>query len=253
MKNHRTTLVLALSASLPLTWSTAARADVVFFDNLDSNSTAPYTFSGQNLGTWAAASGKLQTSLTQTAHNPTSPGTAAINGVLTSTHFKIEADIQAIGQTPGSPADFGHVGVFWGYQDSNNFSISYLRLHADQVTAFQYPFTSELLTSVGATSPAADPSGPSYHLAVEVNYATQTMTVTLDGISATYGPANFGSANSLAGIGGTLGLISWGERVSYDNVMVTDFTVSNVPESGTLPLLAAGVALLVAVRRWRRA
>lgn len=233
--------VLLVSCAL---WLAApAWAMVVFEDGFDTNSTSNFSFSGQNLAAWGAGGGKLQSALTQTPHNPTSPGFAAIVGLNTSSHFKLEADVQVVGSQPTT--NIGHVGFFWG-GSGEIYSIAYLRTHQDHVTAFKSPFVSELITGLGFDAVnAVDLNGQSYHLAVEVNYVAQSMIVSLDGISATYVGADFLKANSAGGVGGALGVISWGERVSYDNVRLTDYTATAVPEPGTVALMLAG---LLAIR-----
>lgn len=246
----KTTMTLAgLLSALAL--AAPAEAAVVFQDNFATNSTANFTVSGQNTGTWAAADGKLQSSLTQTFHNPSAPGFAAINGVSTSQHFKIEGDVQVVGNNPEHGSDWGHVGFFWGMTDLNNYSIGYLRTHMDHVTAWKSTGGIELVTSLGyGVTNSADINGTSFHLAYEVDYITHQMTVSLDGVSQTFGPGVFGQANLASGVGGALGVISWGEHVSYDNVMVTDFTVSNnVPEPDALALVALALAGLALSRR----
>lgn len=233
----------------------SAHAVVVYQNDFNANSTAGLSLSGQNVATWAAADGKLQSSLSTTAHNPAGPGFAAIVGVSSSAHFKIEGDVQVVGNVPGRGTDFGHVGFFWGYQDASHYSIGYLRTHSNHVTAWQVPYSSELIlplpfNTVNALT-AADPAGPSYHLAYEVNYLTQQLTVTLDGQSMVFGPSAFGNASNPAGIGGALGMISWGEHVSYDNVKVTDFTAA-VPEPSEWLLMVLGLGALAAVGARRR-
>jgi len=246
----KTTMTLAgLLSALAL--SAPAQAAVVFQDNFATNSMANFTVSGQNTGTWAAADGKLQSSLTQTNHNPSSPGFAAINGVSTSQHFKIEGDVQVVGSTPGQGSDWGHVGFFWGMTGLNNYSIGYLRTHLDHVTAWKSTGGSELITALGyGVTNSADINGTRYHLAYEVDYINQQMTVSLDGVSQTFGPGVFDQANLASGVGGALGVISWGEHVSYDNVKVTDYTVTtNVPEPDALALVALALAGLALSRR----
>jgi len=116
------------------------------------------------------------------------------------------------------------------------------------VTAFKIPYLGEgeVITPVGSVV-----NDVSYHLSIEVDYATSVMTVALDGASAAFSGADFDKANNLVGPGGQLGVISWGERVSYDNVVVTDLTrASSVPEPGLVALLAIGIGGMAA--GWRR-
>lgn len=247
----RHTLVLAAS----LTSLGSAHAVVTYQNDFNGNSMAGLSLSGENVLNWAAADGKLQSSLTATSHNPSGPGFAAIGGVTTSSHFRIEGDVQVVGDVPGRGPDFGHVGFFWGYQDASHYSIGYLRTHADHVTAWQSPYTSELLLPlpINATNAPSATAGPSYHLAYEVDYLTQQLTISLDGQSIVYGPSSFGTANSLAGVGGTLGMISWGEHVTYDNVKVTDFTATSVPEPSEWLLLTVGLGVVGRLGARRRA
>ena len=231
-----------------------AQAVVVFQDDFAGNSMANISVSGPNSGTWAAADGKLRSALTQTSHNPTTPGFAAINGLSTSQHFKLEGDVQVVGATPGQGGDWGHVGFFWGKRDAATYSTAYLRTHLNHVTAWQSPYTAELITPIGFNAVnAADVNGASYHLAIEVNYLLQSMTISLDGVSQTFGPAQFGTANALGGVGGALGVVSWGEHVSYDNLQLTDFSAGAVPEPASLALMLPALALLGLQLRRRRA
>ncbi len=220
-------------------------AAVVFQDSFNSNSTSAWTFSGLNSGNWAGADNKLQSATTQTNHDGADVGFASINGLSTTSHFKLEADVQVIGTVPGRGSDFGHVGFFWGYNSNSAYSTTYLRTHADHVTVWKSPFTTEstMPLSFNAMN-ATDPFGVSYHLAIEVDYLTRTMILSLDNVTATYTDTVFDAANSAGGIGGQLGMITWGERVSYDNVVLTDYTAT-VPEPATLLLTALGAGALL--------
>ena len=51
---------------------------------------------------------------------------------------------------------------------------------------------------------------------------TQVMSLTIDGQSTTFSGADFQEIN--VNSGGSVGLITWGERVGYDNVVFRDLT-----------------------------
>ena len=93
---------------------------------------------------------------------------------------------------------------------------------------------------------AVDLDGQSYQLTIEVNYLIKQMTVTLDGQSSVFSNSAFDAINRNSG--GSIGLITWGERVSYDNVIVQDFTI--VSEPGTLSIMVtAFIGILISIRR----
>ena len=162
----------------------------------------------------------MQSASTQTDHVPVSeggPGAALISGVVTPDHFSLEADVRVIGEVPGFGTDWGHVGFVWGWSDSTTFNTSYIRMHRDEVTSFGTPGGAENLLSLpGAVNDAV------FHMKVEVNSGAQVMSLTVGDQSATFTGADFQEIN--VNSGGSIGLITWGERVGYDNVVFKDLS-----------------------------
>ena len=195
-------------------------ATTVFEDNFDDGDMAGWSFEGINPGPRSAASGELQSASTQTDHVPAAgggPGAVLISGIVTPDHFSLEADIRVIGEVPLFGNDWGHVGFVWGWTDSTNYNASYLRTHRDEMTSFGLPGGAENLLSIpGAVNDVV------YHMKVEVDFDAQVMSLTIGGQSATFTGADFQEININSG--GSIGLITWGERVGYDNVAFKDLS-----------------------------
>jgi hypothetical protein len=104
------------------------------------------------------------------------------------------------------------------------------------VTSWSRPYLGDaerLLATPGTTN------GFTYHLAVDVDYFAQVMKVTLGGNTTTFSGADFLLLNQNAG--GGIGLISWSDNVTYDNVVLNAYPV---PEPESWALLLAGLGLL---------
>ena len=199
---------------------TVSNAASSFDDNFDDGDMAGWSFDGINTGPWSAVSGEMQSASTQTVHVPADqggPGTALISGVVTPDRFSLEADIRVIGDVPVFGNDWGHVGFVWGWSDSTNYNASYLRTHRDEVTSFGTPGGAEnLLDFPGAVNDVV------YHMKVEVDFKAQVMSLTIGEQSATFTGVDFQEININSG--GSIGLITWGERVGYDNVVFKDLS-----------------------------
>ena len=205
-------LVLLLFMAIFPTISSATSS---FEDDFDDGDMAGWTFDGINPGPWSAVSGEMQSASTQTDHVPVNlggPGAALISGVVTPDRFSLEADVRVIGDVPGFGSDWGHVGFVWGWKDSSNFNTSYIRMHRDEVTSFGTPGGAENFLNVPGLI-----NDTVYHMKIEVDVLAQVMTLTLDSESVTFTGANF--QNIYINSGGSIGLITWGERVGYDNVV----------------------------------
>jgi hypothetical protein len=191
-----------------------------FEDDFDDGDMVGWSFDGINPGPWSAASGEMQSASTQTDHVPANlggPGAALISGIVTPERFSLEADIRVIGDTPGFGNDWGHVGLVWGWSNSTNFNSSYLRTHRDEVTSFGTPGGAENIIAVpGATNDVE------YHMKIEVDYIAQIMSLTVGTQSTTFTGVDFQEININSG--GSIGLITWGERVGYDNVVFKDLS-----------------------------
>ncbi len=210
-------ITLLLFTAIFPTISSAASS---FEDNFDDLDMAGWSFDGINPGPWSAASGEMQSASTQTDHVTAAeggPGAALISGVVTPDRFSLEADIRVIGDNPVFGSDWGHVGFVWGWSDSTNFNSSYLRTHRDEVTSFGTPGGAEnLLDFPGAVNDVV------YHMKVEVDFEAQVMSLTIGDQSATFTGVDFQEININSG--GSIGLITWGERVGYDNVVFKDLS-----------------------------
>lgn len=191
-----------------------------FEDDFDDGDMVGWSFDGINPGPWSAASGEMQSASTQTEHVPASsggPGAALISGLVTPDRFSFEADIRVIGDVPGFGNDWGHVGFVWGWVNSTTFNSSYLRTHQDEVTSFGTPGGAENKISVpGATNDVV------YHMKIQVDYVAQVMSLTIGTESTTFTGVDFQEININSG--GSIGLITWGERVGYDNVVFRDLS-----------------------------
>lgn len=233
----RRTLGGFLAAACCLLLGAGAQAAPLFSDNFNDGDAAGWSFYGLNPGNWSVSGGVLQHGGGYTGQ----PAYALIDGVTTPTHFSLEADVRVASSIHG--ADWGHVGLIWGVNTiTGDFNTSYLRTHSDHVTSWSRPSSpggERFLVTPGATN------GMVYHLAVDVNYLAQQMTVSMGGWSTTFSGADFALLNQNAG--GGIGLISWSDNVTYDNVVLTALPV---PEPETWALLFAGLGLIgFAVRR----
>jgi len=100
--------------------TSSAEAGVIFSDDFSAANTN-WSFSGPSAANWVFLDGALQSASSTTNHVPASGGEtagfAAIVGITTPSHFKIEADVKVIGTPPNmvppySTGDVGHVGFF---------------------------------------------------------------------------------------------------------------------------------------------
>lgn len=195
-------------------------AATVFEDDFDDGDMVGWSVDGINPGLWSAVSGELQSASSQTSHVPAdqgAPGAILITGIITPEHFSLEADVRVIGNVPGFGTNWGHVGFVWGWTDSASFNTSYLRTHSDHVTSFGTPGGAENFLSIpGAINDVL------YRMKIEVNSYTQVISLTIDDLTTTFTGADFQEININSG--GSVGLITWGERVGYDNVVFKDMS-----------------------------
>ena len=220
-----------LAATLAFVFAAGAQAAPLFSDNFNDGNAAGWSYYGINPGSWSVSGGVLNHGGGYTGQ----PAYALIDGIATPQHFSLEADVRVVSSLYGS--DWGHVGLIWGVNTATgNFNTSYLRTHRDHVTSWSRPYLGDaerLLATPGTTN------GFTYHLAVDVDYFAQVMKVTLGGNTTTFSGGDFLLLNQNAG--GGIGLISWSDNVTYDNVVLNAYPV---PEPGSWALLLAGLGLL---------
>jgi len=219
---------------LTLVFLGTAHAGVIFQDDFEDNNTDGWSFIGANYG-WNASTGALQSSSSQTNYVGT-PSFAVIDGITTPDNFKLEADMMVVGSVPGHGSDWGHIGFGWGISSLSQFNTSYLRTHSNHITSWKNPYQGEVIFGL----PFNPVNGTQYHFSVEVNYALKEMTISLNNNSITYTGSTFDQVSSNQG--GQIGLVTWGERIQYDNVVLS--TV-DVPEPSTFAIFALGAIGLI--------
>ncbi len=227
-------LVLILILSMPL----HATAAIVFSDNFDDGNTTGWSFFGTDSGSWFVPLDKKLHHAAPGGYTG-EPDLAIIDGVTTPDQFILEADVSVVSSINGD--DWGHVGFVWGVNDLSypfdKLNASYLRTHSDHVTSWSWvtgtPAEGELFTPTpGATN------GLTYHLSVDVDYVAKAMTVTMGTFTETFTGADFDLVNK--NTGGGLGLISWKDAITFDNVLLS--TPDSVPEPSLGLLL--GISLI---------
>ncbi len=242
---------LAITTALLLTASANAAS---YFNDFNSGDLSDFTFAGLETTNWGVVvDGRLHSDEFSTpgthVPSPTGPGVALVNGFSNLDYFKIEAKISVDGDNGlvNNSNDFGHVGFVWGFTDFTNMSMTYLRTHSNHVTAWSR--TNSLLSS-GEVITNVDPTinGDEHDFAIEVDHTAKTMNMWYDGgLIRTITGAQFDIVSPRSS--GGLGVITWGEDVTYDNLRITTRS-TGVPDSGaTAALLALGLIGLASIRR----
>ena len=220
------TLAIGLSSANAVSYSN---------DFSDPSSKSDFTFYGVRPSDWTVTGGAL---IDGGSNVYTGPSFAILNSLSGLTKFVLEVDVQVASSNRGS--DFGHTGVVWGFQNTNLFNIAYLRTHSNHFTAWDAPYNGEITKSVpGAVN------GQYYHLRLDVDHDAKKMSVTVDGNTLTLTGAQYDTYSGSEP--GKIGLMSWGENVSYDNLRIT----SPVPDS-SMSIFAslAIISGLISVRRF---
>jgi len=203
-----------------------ANAAIIFSDDFNDGNMLGWTGSGYSASSWQASGGMLK------FNGGSYSGVIAfcgIDAITTPSNFTMDADIKI------APADsnYGHVGFFWGYQDTSNFNTAYLRTHSDHVTNWSMVGGAQSSESYLNIPGAANNSW--YHMHIEVNYATKVMLLEFAGYSTTFTGSTFDLINR--NTGGKMGVITAGEVGYFDNVVI-----SIIPEPGTWILCLAALA-----------
>lgn len=239
--------------SLLCSVATSSAAVVVHSDDFSTDTRADYTnlgiyYSTDRVSTdWVVASGMLDV---VGGRN----GMLAIEdsggGLLaTPDHFSISYSFD-----PTGVDDQDHPSIVFG-RTATNARLFYLRSHTDEaVVGYTTSGGGISLTSKALGDVLT--LGTSYDLTFEVDYLTQTASVTVYPYgggaavtSATFSGTDFTNNFGTTNTGGAFGLVGFDtERALIDNLFVTDFT--QVPEPSGLALLGLSIsALMVRSRR----
>lgn len=236
--------------ALSLFMGTSAQSAVVFQDDFNDDNTTGWTFSGNDANQWGVDSGKLSSSI-GSDDNYEGRGYAVINGIATSNHFRLSADVSVERVSNRTPAnDFGHVGFIWDFNSGTSMNTSYLRTHSNHITTWSVDpgGSGEIFLSTPGTV-----NQVTYAMAIEVDYINQIMEVSLNNYAMTFSGSQFTQYVANAGInsGGGIGLIQWGEEVHYDNVVLNDLTLADasIPVPGMLSLFLLRIAAIPSVRK----
>ncbi|MGB1109380.1 MAG: hypothetical protein ACPG4N_03445 [Gammaproteobacteria bacterium] len=236
--------ILALCSLLGIN----TQAAVLYSDDYNAGTTNGLIFSGNDAGQWAASGGVLNSSSgSDDAYE--ARGYAFFDGISTSDHFRLTADISAIrtNNRPNGTTNFGHLGFVWDYNDDTHLNLSYARVHSDHVTTFSIDGggSGELQYSTGSLS-----NNNFYTMILEVDYVNQLMDISFNGVSTSYSGATFSNYlyNNGVNTGGNIGLMTFGEEIHFDNVSYEDFTVADAQVPAPVP----GLLMLVSMFGLRR-
>ena len=228
----------ALALIAALSFSHGSLAGLVFSDDFSDGNADGWSFVGNNSGFWSVIGGEL-VSDAPTGYIGGGRGFAVIDGVTTPDAFTLEASVRVITDQNGS--DYGHIGFGWGINTANvsQSNVLYARTHSNHITHFS-PSSGESIFG-----PLALTNDVSYQLSLTVDRDARAMTTSISGgalagvQSITYTDATFDALNAVTG--GAVGLITWGDKLAYDNIRLSVPDTGSVPAPATLALLGLGL------------
>jgi len=239
MKNINMLLSMLLAVST-LGFFESAQAGILFQDDFNNDvyiDPAKWVFGLNYIGQWDQTNFELR----NMGGMSEIPVFAYFKGITTPKSFTLQADVLVKHDYFGN-TDRGYIGFFWG-QLQQNWNMTYLDLQNDKITSWSTNGTGLYNTNYQLVNWW-------YHLSVTVDDVQNIIKINLGNDSNIFSGDEYYNINK--NLGGSIGLLSWGDDVVWDNVKLTIPDVTPpVPVPSTLLLFISGLAWLSGIARRR--